>query len=151
MNRANEIARLIENCYEVSRMMNAIEKNPKTYHTDYVLYSNEVHTLKAIAEQEGISQKELTARMLRTKGATSSVIDKLVKKGLVRKEVKEEDQRVTRLFVTEEGWKVHEAHMKYDMEKVQQWMGNIGIADEKLAVASEVLERFTDFYRKNIF
>lgn len=150
MNNTKLIARLVDNFYEVERMIENIEKEARNYNTSYTLYSNEVHTLKVIAEHEGLSQTELTAMMMRTKGATSVVLDKLVKKGLIIKKPGE-DQRFSQLYLTEKGWKVHNAHLKYDTEYIQPWFNQLDLTGEELEKTSEVLEKIIDYYKNEIY
>ncbi len=73
-----------------------MEEEPKYYGTEELLYTNEVHTLKIIAQNEGITQKQLTDKMFRTKGATSVMIKKLEKKGLIIRQEDKMDARILR-------------------------------------------------------
>ena len=93
MQYTDEFNKLIQNFYEIERMICSLEKEPKTYNTDQLLYFNEVHTLGKIAQNEGISQKELSHAMYRTKGATSVIINKLLQKGLIEKSSGKGDMR----------------------------------------------------------
>ena len=82
MNTLNDkFSKLIDQFYTIEKVVNDLEKAPRSYGTNQKFYSNETHTLKKIAEHEGISQKELSVKMYRTKGATSVMIEKLLKKG----------------------------------------------------------------------
>ena len=115
MSSINEIAKLVESLYAVDRILTAIQKKPNEY-AGISLYASEAHTLKLIAQNEGISQMELSEQMYRTKGATSVMVDKLVEKGLVNRNREEGNQRRYLLTLTELGRVVSQAHMDYDDE-----------------------------------
>lgn len=148
MSTVDEISRMIEQLYTMDRILLAMQKKPHNYGGE-LLHANEAHTLKAIALQEGISQTELSEQMLRTKGATSVVVDKLVEKGLVRRERVDGDQRRYLLTLTEKGWAVHRAHMDYDNRHVQKAGREVGLSVEELEIANRALERVIRFYAKN--
>lgn len=150
MEREKEFERLIDNFYEVERMIGTLEKAPKTYNTDYLLYYNEAHTLQMIAEHEGINQKELSGRMFRTKGATSIMIEKLVKKGLIEKRLGERDQRTCTLYLTEEGRKVHVRHKEYDAKRLDSWIHGMDLSAEELEIANRVIEECLRSYLREI-
>ena len=76
--------KLIDQFYTIEKIVNDLEKSPRNYGTTQKFYSNETHTLKMIAEHEGINQKELSEKMYRTKGATSVMIEKLLKKNSLK-------------------------------------------------------------------
>lgn len=54
----DEIAQMIENLYTMDRIITAMQKRPIDY-GGVLLHANEAHTLKVIAQQEGISQTNL--------------------------------------------------------------------------------------------
>lgn len=141
--------RLVENLYMVERCVNALEKEPRYYSNDCLLYSNEVHTLKVIALNEGITHKELTEMMLRTKGATSVMINKLVKKELVFRKVDAEDARIIRLYLTDQGKKVHDAHINYDKEAVGRWMKELHISESEIETTNHVIESIANYIVKS--
>lgn len=145
-----EVIRLVENLYTVERVINALEKEPRCYNTEQLLYANEVHTLKFIAQNERITQKELTERMFRTKGATSTVVNKLEKKGLVIRKEDEKDARLIRLYLTDEGRKVNECHIQYDEEKIMGWKEILDIDPEQIEAANGVIERCVAYISQNV-
>lgn len=150
MKNTDELIRLVENFYEVERVVGALDKVPRSYDTEYLLYTNEVHTLKMIAQNEGINQKTLSERMLRTKGATSVMVDKLMQKGLVVRKPSEEDARIMNLFLTPEGRKVNKAHICYDEKKIGIWRESLNITDSQVRTANEVIGEFVRFCRETL-
>ncbi len=150
MTDMKEAVRLIDNLYSVERIVAAMEKEPKYYGTEELLYSNEVHTLKMVAQYEGMTQKELTDKMFRTKGATSVMIKKLEKKGLIIRKEDEKDARVLRLYLTEKGVRVHRCHLKYDEEIMKAWMGELNFSMEEIADTNHLLEKFICYVEKRM-
>lgn len=150
MSDIEEAIRLIDNLYSVEKIVSAMEKEPKYYGTEEILYSNEVHTLKMIAQYEGMTQKELTDKMLRTKGATSVMIKKLEKKGLIIRREDERDARVFRLYLTEKGERVHRCHLKYDEEIVVLWMRELNFSREEIADTNNFLEKFINYVEERM-
>ena len=139
------ISTLIEQMYSLERIVSAIEKRPRSY-VGVSLHSNETHTLKLIAEHEGISQCELSERMYRTKGATSVAVDKLVKKGLIRREREQGNQRRYLLTLTELGRQVNEAHLRYDDSHAEWAASRLDLTEEELAVTLRTMERVIGLY-----
>ena len=150
MTKIKEALRLLENLYMVERIVTAMEKEPKYYGTEELLYTNEVHTLKIIAQNEGITQKQLTDKMFRTKGATSVMIKKLEKKGLIIRQEDKMDAKILRLYLTDKGKTVNEVHLKYDEDKMSELMREVSLSDEEVNSTNHVLELFIDFAGKRI-
>lgn len=150
MIETKEGLRFIDNIYTLNRIITALDKEPKGYNTEFKLYSNEVHTLRFIAEKEGITQTELSRKMFRTKAATSIMLSKLEKKGFIIRKTDEEDARVTRLYLTEVGKRVDRGHVAFDSEKVETWMWDIDYDPKELESANKVMETFAEYIEKNI-
>jgi len=76
--------------------------------------------LRAAAEHDGASQRELAAGMLIEPPTLVRHLDKLAAEGLVERRRDEQDRRVTRVFVTEAGrlrlTELHEVVMEVDAE-----------------------------------
>ncbi|MDD3337244.1 MAG: MarR family transcriptional regulator [Lachnospiraceae bacterium] len=144
----DEIAKLIEDLYAVEHILSALQKKPNEY-AGVSLYANETHTLKLIADNEGISQAEVSERMYRTKGATSVMVDKLVKKGLVNREREEGNQRRYLLTLTEKGWTVNGAHREYDDNHAAWVTRNLDISEEDLQTTRKTLDDVIGFYSRH--
>lgn len=54
-------------------------------------------------EEDGCKMSELAERIIFSRSGLTSLIDKMEKEGLVRRERQEEDRRVIRLFITTDG------------------------------------------------
>lgn len=148
MSTHDEFTNMIEQLYALDRILTAMQKKPHVY-SGVSLHSTEAHTLKMIALNEGISQAELSDQMLRTKGATSVMVDKLVEKDLVRRERVGEDQRRYLLTLTGKGQTVHAAHMTYDSLHMQKLDRELTLTEEDLEVTCRTLEKIIGYYSRN--
>ena len=64
--------------------------------------------LAQLSVAPGISQQELSNRLLVTKGNTTTLLDKMTAQGLVERRPDPEDRRSYRLYLTEEGGRLAE-------------------------------------------
>lgn len=145
MSSVNQIATIIDDLYAVDRIITALQKKPNEY-AGTSLYANEAHTLKLIAQNEGISQAALSEKMYRTSGATSVMVDKLVKKGLVNRRREVGNQRRYLLTLTERGRVVSQAHVAYDYRHARCVSEGLGLSEEELSITEKSLSRIIDFY-----
>ena len=107
MSAGKTLTRLTEQLYAAHWILAALQKRPRSF-AGVTLYANEAHTLRIIAQNEGISQTEISALTLRTKGATSAMVDKLVEKKLVYRQRERGDQRRYLLMLAPLGRQVYE-------------------------------------------
>lgn len=147
MSAANEINRLIDQVYTIELLLKSFHAKPRSY-DGLTIYDSETHTLKIIAENEGISQTQLSERTFRTKGATSLMVDKLIEKGLIRRQRTPDDQRRYFLALTDKGRAVHLSHLAYDKAHAEMVAAASGIGQEDLKLTNGVLERLITFYEK---
>jgi len=136
---AEDLADFVDNLYVQGRYMRSMETKPRYYGSDILLYPNEVYTLKAIAQQEGINQTELSEQMFRTKGATSTVVQKLKQKGLVIQQEDKTDSRFIQLYPTEKGREVYRNHLEYDKRYLASLAKHLNVSLEELATTNRVL------------
>lgn len=70
---------------------------------DLGLTVNQIIILDSVRTKPGLTQKEVTERLVFAKSRVSLYIDSLVEKGLVIRKVSEQDRRETELNLTPEG------------------------------------------------
>ncbi|MDO6797388.1 MarR family winged helix-turn-helix transcriptional regulator [Shimia thalassica] len=83
-----------------SALFRAADRRSKT---DIGLSTSQQAVLFTLARQDGMSQREIGALLSLGKSGLSGMVDRLVAKGLIRKEATEEDARVTRVFLEPSG------------------------------------------------
>lgn len=89
-------------------------------------------------DKEGINQEELSSMLYIDKAATARSIKSLEKKGYITREVKSEDRRVKKLYLTDYAI----SQKEYFSTLIQKWEDFIteGIDTETLTQFSEVLQ-----------
>ena len=104
------------------------------------LTSSQFDAIATLGNTPGMTFKQLAEKTLTTKGELTGIIDRLEKKGLVRREVPPEDRRSFIAVLTPEGERVfqetfpaHIAHLKQRFERLdRQELEEIRIALEKI-------------------
>lgn len=89
-------------------------KVPHDYGTGTDYTSVEVHMVKYIADNPGITVSDIARDYGRSKGAISQILKKLEEKGLVFRENVLRSDNKNPLYVTEKGKDLNEAHRAYD-------------------------------------
>lgn len=138
MSKGSELLKLFQQIDEVNQVVTDIQKRPRSY-AGVRLYANESKTLDIIARQEGLSQAELSGRMLRTKGATSAAVNRLVEKRLVLRERMERDQRRYLLTLTDLGRRVDAARQRYGQIQAYTMAEQLSVSQSDLETANDVL------------
>ena len=90
----------------------AYENQPRDFGTGFPLTQNEIHAVVVVCENEGMSLGELARSRGVTKGAMSQLVSRLVKKGLIVKEVAGHSASYISLTPTELGRKAYENHTR---------------------------------------
>ena len=96
-----------------------IDKQTRYYGTDTPLFSAEINMLRIIKENEGIHITGIADKLGVTKGAVSQIVNKLHKKGLLKKETDLYNQSKLVLSLTPKG-EIAEAnheefHSRFDL------------------------------------
>ncbi|MFL0167062.1 MarR family winged helix-turn-helix transcriptional regulator [Clostridium beijerinckii] len=92
--------------YILLRILNRfdeIDKKTHCYGTDTPLFSAEINMLRIIKENEGIHVTGIADKLGVTKGAVSQIVNKLNKKGLIKKETDLYNQSKLMLSLTSKG------------------------------------------------
>ena len=104
--------------------------------------SVEVHTLKHIADNPGITLTELARDYAKTKGAISQIVKKIETKGLIYREPAPEHDNKYFLYITEKGSVLDAAHRAYDQISSGEAMNQVRelVSEEEFNAAFRVLE-----------
>ena len=117
---------LLELFEQVKAKLELVHTPARDYETDFPLYKVEIHTIQIIGTNPCINSTDLAACMGVTKSAVSQKVNKLIKKGLVRKTQLPADARESALELTDLGWKGFHAHERFHnqiYEAVRQHFG----------------------------
>lgn len=117
-------------------------KVPHDYGTGEIYTSVEVHTLKHIADNPGITVTELAGDLGKTKGAVSQLVKKLETKGLIQRGSSARGDNRQPFSLTEKGTALNDAHASYDEAHAGESMSRVReeFSDEEINTAFSVLE-----------
>lgn len=88
--------------------MQTVRKHRRMMHAiliDKGLHPGQPSLLHALSERDGQSQKELSKRLRHKAATTTMMLQRMEKAGMVRRAPDRNDQRVTRVFITDTGRK----------------------------------------------
>ena len=128
----------------------ATEKKPLDYGVGCLLYRSEIHTIDAIGGHAQINITGLSNFLGVTKSAVSQMIDKLVKKGLVNKQVLSTSDTEVALSLTENGKHVYAGHAAYHKEfyhAIDQILTTV--PEEDIKVFCEIMNKLDSLLSDN--
>ena len=97
--------------------------SPRAHHA-------EMMTLRLLASNDGISQRDLADILHLSRPRVTSILQALEKAGNVRREADAADQRVTRVFLTEEGRRQEMANRAAFERYIRETIGRLSDADK---------------------
>ena len=97
-------------------MMESMHTPSLSFGTGVLMYTKEIHTIQAIGRHSGTNVTKLAEHTGVTKGAVSQTINKLVRKGLVRKTHLAGNDKEVVLELTDLGWTGFHNHEKFHMD-----------------------------------
>ncbi len=137
--------------HRIMNKMAKLEKKPRYYGTDHLLYSSEIHTIESIGHNPGISVTELADLQGVTKGAVSQVVQKLEKKDLIIRMKNMHSDKQVFLKLSENGNIAFKAHDNFHAKVFPELVNIIKDTDKKtLDKMEQVLESIEKFCDKAI-
>ncbi len=94
---------------------------------------SELHTIALIGRLDSPRMSELARRGRVTRGTITFMIDKLAKKGYVKKTRNEKDRRVVRVSLTRLGVKANQLHEEFHRRIVDSIMGLLTESEQQQA------------------
>lgn len=98
--------------------------------------------LGRLSEEDGISQKELGARIAKDKTNTARIVEIMERKGLVERRVDANDERQRLLFLTAHGSHTHQQLIPIARAVLQR--AQVGFSDEEVNALITALNRVYD-------
>ncbi len=98
--------------------------------------------LRALWEEEGLSQRELSRRVGTTEPTTVSALRLLERNGLIRRQRNEKDRRTINIFLTEAGWALKRDLLPYALEV--NAVATEGLSPDDIRRLHEILTRIRD-------
>jgi DNA-binding MarR family transcriptional regulator len=87
--------------------------------------------LRLIAENDGISQRELADTLYLSRPRITSMLQAMEKDGLITRSADEADQRLTRVFLTDEGRRLDHELRSLSSMHVNETLGALSEADRR--------------------
>lgn len=112
-------------------MRNRLENGRRRYGLEFPLTGTEIHVLDEIGRCPGIGIKGIAQSKGVTEGATSQLVKKLIKKGLVKKQISEESEARVNLTLTDTGRICYREHETYHKEKNKRWYETLDQLEDK--------------------
>jgi len=95
--------------------------------------------LQRLAERDGVSQKELAARVEKDQTNVTRILDQLERKRLVVRERSEEDRRSFVLRITDQGRTLSETLVPVEREAIREALG--GLSAERVDALRDALNQ----------
>lgn len=126
MERTELFAQLMDSLFSFSQVSGRNQNMPRTYGTDDMLYMAEVHLIRDIANYDGVTITQLASINQKSKSAMSQLIDKLLQKGLVKKEKHPDGNRQVAIYLTEKGDIINKFHARLDEQEYNKLLSKLG-------------------------
>lgn len=147
----DELMDLTDRFFSLISILNDNVAKPRDYGTGEVLNMVEVHTLAMIAQAPGITPTEIAQKWNRTLSAASRNIDRLHRKGYIRKEFHPGNRKTIHLYPTQTGETLARLHAAYDQTTARQVAQALLTRHpiEELRTFFAVLESFTEIVKED--
>lgn len=154
MMKADKINKFQETFLRIINKFKRLEKIPINHGTGDLLYAAEINTLDIIGKVPGINLTQLAHKRGVTKGATSQIVTKLVKKKLVIKKQAPDNDKEISLMLTKLGNIAYinhvKFHEKYDAPMIHKLSQMNNEQFEFVSKTIGMLEETIDNYLKNL-
>lgn len=138
--------------YIIDRLIsthNRHENITRCYGLELPLTSTEIHVLDEIGRCPGIGIKGIAQNKGVTEGATSQLVKKLIKKGLVKKQISEESEAKVNLTLTKDGAICYREHTAFHRENNKRWYQTLDrLEDYDYTKIKELLEQLDENSRQ---
>ena len=108
----------------------------------------EMHTLESVGLYEARTMSETAARLGVTTGTLTVAIDRLVRKGYVRRERDQSDRRIVRVMLTKKGKLAYRIHSRFHHLLVERITN--GLDDGQRKILLDMLENIDGFIREQV-
>lgn len=130
-------------------LFNEIEKKPRTYGTNELIYNSEIDTLVFIGHAKSINLTQLALKLGISKSGTSRFVKKLIEKSLIKKERKEGNAKEVVFTLTRKGSVAYKAKNEFNKRLYSSLYGTISrYVEDDLNRISEFLTETNSEMRK---
>lgn len=130
---------------------NEIERIKKNYGTNIDITQSEIHIIESIGDFSKVNITKLAKIKRKTKGAISQMINKLVDKELVNKNISKHSDAEVVLSLTNLGKIAYEGHREFHKNSNEKIFKKLrDMSDESYSDLIELLTDFEEFLDKRI-
>ncbi|MFA4028555.1 MAG: hypothetical protein GDYSWBUE_000517 [Candidatus Fervidibacterota bacterium] len=117
------------------RIYSGLLKEGQRFLRNYGLTPTQLDVIALLSTGEGITQQELSRKMLTTKGNIASLIDRMEKYGLIERRIDASDRRRYRLFLTPKSKRLLERVIPQYKERLMALINSLS-AEERMLLQS---------------
>lgn len=128
-----------------------LEEKPICFAEGVVLTPREIHTIASIGDHQNINVKEVGDYFGVTKSAASQMINKLVKKGFVKKVNPPDNNKEYQLTLTKNGleaYRIHENFHKFHETEMKDKLGEF--SKDEISATAKILKTIEDTVKKRL-
>ncbi|RJX28504.1 MAG: MarR family transcriptional regulator [Dethiobacter sp.] len=122
-------------CHADLKMKNNLMRKIKSFD----ITTEQWMIMNRLFEEGGISQKELSERTLKDQGALTRTLDRMEKKGLVKRQVSPYDRRSFLIYLTDAGQAVRNRIVPIAVECIEEAVK--GFTEEEVGTLTTLLKR----------
>ena len=119
-------------------MKNNLAKALKPYNVTHEQWP----LLKWLWEKDGISQKDLSEKSFKDQPTITRILDKLERRGLIRRQANSADRRVSLIYLTNEGHEIRDSLIPLARQALEQAL--LGLSEQEQAQLKNLLNRIGD-------
>jgi DNA-binding MarR family transcriptional regulator len=104
---------ILDLVYRAHRRLGELESTPRDYGTGELLYSSDIHTMVAVAQQPGCNLTQLAGSLGVSKPAASKFTRKLVRMGYLVKKMQADNAKEVSFSLSPKGRRADQAHQRF--------------------------------------
>jgi DNA-binding MarR family transcriptional regulator len=104
---------ILDLIYRAHRRLGELESTPRDYGTGEILYSSDIHTVVAVAQQPGCNLTQLAGSLGVSKPAASKFTQKLLRMGYLVKEMQAGNAKEVSFSLSPKGRQAEQAHQRF--------------------------------------
>lgn len=120
----------------------------KSFDTDVNIYRSEIHVIQIIGDRKALHISELSRLLGITKGTVSQIVKRIENKGLVKKQVDENNNTRQLVRLTEKGIAAYNAHVAYHRQNHNEMENFLDtLSTEQKTAVEEFLSRASEMIK----
>jgi len=125
----------------------ALHRHSNRHFLQFETTADQYVLLSYLAEEDGITQKELSARCSSDARTIGTMIELLERNGLVERQSHPSDRRAWQVFLTKNGQARH-AQLRENSEEIRNVLYN-ALEPEELAIIQKALDRIAEAFEQS--